>query len=212
MTCCQRQVIEDRFDRDFVAKKVQQYRQSGLKKETRLLVEALKSEGVEGLTLLDIGGGLGAIEHELIKAGVSQAMSVEASQAFIDAAKTEAARYGFADKMTFMHGDLVELASQVPGADIVTLDKVVCCYQDMESLVRASAEKAKKLYGLVYPRDDWWMKAAIGFENLIENLKGSDWRVYVHRTQDIDRLIREHGLKQRFRRALIDWQIVVYGA
>ena len=212
MTCCQRQVIEDRFDREFVAEKVQQYRQSGLKKETRLLVEALKSEGVKGLSLLDVGGGLGAIEYELLKAGLGQALSVEASQAYIDAAKTEAARYGFADKTTFLHGDLVELAPQVPGADIVTLDKVVCCYRDMESLIRASVGKAKRLYGLVYPRDDWWVKAGIGLENLFENIKGSDFRVYVHRTQEVDRLIREHGLKQRFRRALIDWQIVVYGS
>ncbi len=212
MNCCQRQVIDDRFNQDFVAKKIRQYRQSGLKKETRLLVEALKSEGVEGLTLLDIGGGLGAIEHELIKAGVNRALSVEASQAFIDAAKTEATRAGFADKMTFVHGDLVELAPQIPEADIVTLDKVVCCYPDMESLVRASAARAKKLYGLVYPRDDWWMKAVIGFENLVENVKGSDWRVYVHPTQEVDRLIRDRGLQVRFRRALIDWQIVVYGS
>ncbi len=212
MTCCQRQAIEDRFDQGFVAKKLQQYRQSGLKKETRLLVEALESEGVEGLTLLDVGGGLGAIEYALIKAGVSQVMSVEASQAFSDAAKTEAARQGLSDKMTFWHGDLVELASQIPRADIVTLDKVVCCYRDMESLVRASVEKAKKLYGLVYPRDDWWMKAAIGFENLFETVTGSDWRVYVHPTREVDRLIQEHGLRQRFRRVLIDWQIVVYGS
>lgn len=211
MNCCQRQVIDDRFNQDCVAKKIQQYRQSGLKKETRLLVEALISERIAGLTLLDIGGGLGAIAHELIKAGVSQTVSVEASQAFINSAKIEAARYGFADKMTFVHGDLVELAPQVPEADIVTLDKVVCCYQDMESLVRASTAKAKKLYGLVYPRDDWWMKAAIGFENLVENLKGSDWRVYVHPTQEVDRVIRDRGLQVRFRRALIDWQIVVYG-
>jgi magnesium-protoporphyrin O-methyltransferase len=72
-TCRQRQVIDDRFDQDFVLKKVQQYHRSGLKKETKILVEALKSEGVDGLTLLDVGGGLGAIEHELIKAGVIQA-------------------------------------------------------------------------------------------------------------------------------------------
>jgi magnesium-protoporphyrin O-methyltransferase len=211
MACCQRQVIEDRFDQDFVAKKIRQYRQSGLKTETRLLAGALKAEGVEGLTLLDIGGGLGVIAHELLKAGVSRALNVEASLAFIDAAKTEAARQGLADKLTFVHGDLVELAPQIPAADIVTLDKVVCCYQDMASLVRASVAKAKKLYGLVYPRDDWWMKAAFGFENLIENLKGSNWRVYVHPTPEVDRLIREHGLRQRFHHALIDWQIVVYG-
>ncbi len=211
MTCCQRQAIEDRFDQGFVTERVRQYRQSGPRKETRLLVEALRSEGVEGLTLLDVGGGLGAIEHELIKAGVSRATNVEASQAFIDAAKTEAARHGVNDQVTFLHGDLVELASQVPGADIVTLDKVVCCYRDMESLIRVSVDKAKRRYGLVYPRDDWWMKAALGFENLFESLKGSDWRIHVHSAKKVDRLIREHGMTLRFRRALIDWQIVVYG-
>ena len=211
MACCQHQMIDDRFDQDFVAKKVQQYRRSGLKTETKLLVEALKSEGVDGLTLLDVGGGLGTIAHELMKAGVRQTVSVEASQAFIDAAQTEAARQGLADKMTFMHGDLVEITSQVPRADVVTLDKVVCCYRDMESLVRVSVEKAQKLYGLVYPRDNWWMKIGIGFENLLQNLKGDDWRMYVHPTSEVDRLIREHGLRQRFHRALIGWQIVVYG-
>ncbi len=211
MTCCQRQAIEDRFDQGFVTERVRQYRQSGPRKETRLLVEALRSEGVEGLTLLDVGGGLGAIEHELVKAGVSRATNVEASQAFIDAAKTEAARHGVNDQVTFLHGDLVELASQVPGADIVTLDKVVCCYRDMASLIRVSVDKAKRRYGLVYPRDDWWMKAALGFENLFESLKGSDWRIHVHSAKKVDRLIREHGMTLRFRRALIDWQIVVYG-
>lgn len=211
MACCQRQVIDDRFDQDFVLKKVQQYHRSGLKKETKILVEALKSEGIDGLTLLDVGGGLGAIAHELIRAGVRHTVSVEASQAFIDAAQTEAARQGFADKMTFLHGDLVELAPQVSKADVVTLDKVVCCYRDMESLVRVSVEKAQKFYGLVYPRDDWWVKAGIGFENWFERLKNSDFRVYVHPTQEVDRLIREQGLRQRYRRALIAWQIVVYG-
>ena len=113
--------------------------------------------------------------------------------------------------MTLLHGDLVELAPQVPQADIVTLDKVVCCYRDMESLVRVSLEKAEKFYALVYPRATWWVKLAIGIENLFEQLRGSDFRVYVHPTQEVDRPIREHGLRQRFQRALFDWQIVVYG-
>ena len=63
----------------------------------------------------------------------------------------------------------------------------------------------------MYPRDNWWVKMAFGFENLFEKLKRSPWRVYVHPTREVDRLIREHGLRQRFHRALIDWQILVYG-
>ena len=76
MSCCQRQVIDDRFDQDFVTKKVQQYHRSGLKKVTRILVETLKSEGVGRLTLLDVGGGLGTIAYELIRVGVRQTVSV----------------------------------------------------------------------------------------------------------------------------------------
>ena len=109
-----------------------------------------------------------------------------------------------------MHGDFVAIAHEVPPADIVTLDKVICCYDDMESLVAKSVQKANKLYAVIYPRDTWWVKAGIAVENLVRKLKGSNFRVIVHPTRAVDRLIKENGMEKRFYRALIDWQIVVY--
>jgi magnesium-protoporphyrin O-methyltransferase len=154
---------------------------------------------------------LGVLEVELIKAGAFSATNVEASSAYIDAATQEASRQALSDQIQHIHGDFVDLAPDVPPADIVTLDKVVCCYDDMESLVRRSVEKATKLYGLIYPRDTRWVKLTIGIENLLRKLKGSDFRVIVHPTKEVDRLIREAGLRVLFQRELIDWQIVVYG-
>jgi magnesium-protoporphyrin O-methyltransferase len=190
---------------------VRRYHEKGPKKETKILVEALLSEGVEGSSILDVGGGLGVLEFELIKAGASSATNVEASSAYIDAAREEASRQGLSAQIQHIHGDFVDLARDVPPADIVTLDKVLCCYDDMESLVRGSVEKAKKFYGLIYPRDTWWVKVMIGIENLFRKLKGNDFRVFVHPTEEVDSLIKEAGMKVLFYHELIDWQIVVYG-
>lgn len=210
MDCRQCQSLETQFDQELVASKVHQYHQKGLRKETRILVNALVSAGVEGYSLLDVGGGLGALEFELLKAGVAKVTNVEASTAYIDAAKSESSRLGFSDNISHIHGNFIDIAREVSPADLVTLDKVICLYDDMTSLVSSSVEKAKKLYGLVYPRDTWWVKAAMGVENLLRKRKGSDFRVIAHPTSKVDRLVRDNGMNRLFYRALIDWQIVVY--
>ena len=158
MTCSQCQGIEDLFSEAYVAGELKRYRKRGPDKTTRILIEALKKEGVKGETLLDIGGGLGAIQHELLQAGVQSATDIEASNAYFNAVKEETARRGYADRVDYRHGNFVELADEVPPADIVTLNRVICCYPELEKMVNLSASRAGKLYGLVYPRTDWWMK------------------------------------------------------
>ncbi len=69
MSCAQCQGIERMFDRRAAERELRQYRAAGPGGTTRLLIDALKAEGVAGLTLLDIGGGVGAIQHELLRAG-----------------------------------------------------------------------------------------------------------------------------------------------
>jgi magnesium-protoporphyrin O-methyltransferase len=211
MDCCQCQLIETQFDRELVAGKVRRYHEKGLKKETQILVEALIAQGVEGSSILDVGGGLGALEFELIKAGAFSATNVEASSAYVDAATEEASRQGRSAQIQHIHGNFVDVARDVLPADIVTLDKVICCYDNMDSLVSTSVEKAKQLYGVIYPRDRWWVKVAIGIENLLRRLRGSDFRVIVHPTREVDRIIKDNGMKVLFYDKLIDWQIVVYG-
>ena len=114
------------------------------------------------------------------------------------------------DRITYLHGDFVQLAASTPDADIVTLDRVICCYDDVMPLVSLSASKARKLYAAVYPRSTWWARAALFFENVGYRLRGSPFRAFVHPTELVDRLIRDAGLSQIFRRQTFMWQVVVY--
>jgi magnesium-protoporphyrin O-methyltransferase len=210
MNCCQCQGIEDLFNQQYVTKKLSRYRAKGPDKTTRMLIDALKEEGVRGLTLLDIGGGVGVVQHELLGAGVLNATNVEASTAYIAAARAEAQQRGHAERVSHHHGNFVDVAANIAPADIVTLDRVICCYHDMEKLVGLSAARARKLYGLVYPRDAWWVKIGLAVENIFYRLRRSPFRVFLHPTEAVETVVSSNGLKRRFYRRTLVWQVVVY--
>jgi magnesium-protoporphyrin O-methyltransferase len=211
MGCCRHcQGIEDLFNAGIVRRELDRYRRKGPSRTTRLLVDALIAEGVDGLTLLDIGGGVGAIQHALLAAGAARAAVVEASAAYAEAAQAEAERRGLADRVTLTHGDFVALAPEVAPADIVTLDRVICCYPDMPALVGASAARARRRYGLVYPRDAWWVGLGLRLVNAVFWLRRSPFRVFVHPTAAVEARLRAHGLTRRFHRATPIWQVAVY--
>lgn len=210
MNCCQCQGIEELFSQKYVTKELLRYRVKGPDKTTRILTEAIKAMDVDGFTLLDIGGGVGAVQHELLASGVGQVTNVEASTAYINAARAEAQRRGLADRMSFYHGNFVDLAADVPAADIVTLDRVICCYPDMEKLVGLSAARARKLYGLVYPRDTWWMKIGLALQNFFFWLQRSPFRTFSHPNVAIEAIMDDNGLKRHFYRRTLVWQVVVY--
>ncbi len=101
-----------------------------------MLIDALKTEGVEGATVIDIGGGIGAVQHELLAAGAAHVTSVDASDAYIQTAREESERRGLTGRVTYYHGDFLELAETIPPADIVTLDRVINVYPDWKRLIR----------------------------------------------------------------------------
>lgn len=210
MNCCQCRGIEELFSQQYVNKELSRYHTKGPDKTTRMLVEAIKEADVAGETLLDIGGGVGAIQHELLDAGLKHATDVEASTAYLNAARAEAQRRGLADQVSYQQGNFVDLAEEVAPADIVTLDRVICCYPDMEKLVSLSAARARKLYGLVYPRDSWWLRIALVLGNLFFKLRRSAYRGFIHPTKAVEAILSSNGLKRQFCRKTLVWQVVVY--
>jgi len=210
MNCAQCQGIEELFSEEYVAKELKRYRKRGPDKTTRMLIEALKEENVEGLTLLDIGGGLGAIQHEMLRAGIQSTTDIEASRAYVSAAKAETERRGYAEQAHYQHGNFVDLAANIPPADIVTLDRVICCYPDMQKMVGLSVSRAGKLYGLVFPRNDWWMKVWLVIQTFFLRLSKSRFRTYLHPTQAVEDLVFKQGFQRRFYRRTFVWQVVLY--
>jgi hypothetical protein len=210
MNCSHCQGAEKLFSSGLVQRELRQYRAKGPGKTTRLLTEALKSASIEGSTLLDIGGGIGAIQNELLRAGVHSAIAVDASAAYLQAARQEAERQGHSDRITYQHGDFVDLASHLPQADLVTLEKVICCYPDVRTLVGLSSMHARRLYGFVIPRDTWWMKVGSALGNLIFRLQRNSFRTFVHPTPVVDAVVRANGFERRYYRRTFLWQVLVY--
>lgn len=207
---CQCQGIEELFNQEHVDQDLADYRKKGPARTTRMLTQAIQREGVAGLTLLDIGGGVGAIQHALIEAGVEQVTGIEASAAYLAAAEGEARRRGLSGRVSFHHGNFTDLAPAISPADIVTLDRVICCYNDMEKLVGLSAARARRLYGVVYPRDTWWIKLGLRVANLYFRLRRSPYRAFVHPTQAVEALVKSQGFQRKFYRRTLIWQVVVY--
>jgi hypothetical protein len=211
MTCCGLcDGIDDQFDRKTAQRELLRFRRRGPIPTTKRLIDALRSAGVSGATILDIGGGIGAIHHTLLDAGASTAMQVDASFEYVRSAREETARSGHANRVLFLRGDFVQWAANVPDADIVTLDRVICCYPDMPSLVRLSVARARRRYGLVYPRDTWWIRTGASLLNGLARLARQRVRAYVHRTVDVDAIVLAAGFTPRFRRRGLFWQVAVY--
>ena len=214
MSCAQCDGIETQFGDAAAKKSLRRYRRRGPEETTRLLLDALRvaltDANADGVTLVDIGAGVGAIHHELLDGRVARAVHVDASTAHLAAAREEAARRGHSGRVEFVRGDFVSLASEVPTADVVTLDRVICCYHDMEALVSRSAGKASRLYGAVYPREVRWMRVAIATVNLVQRLQRSSFRVFMHPPSAIDAVLRAAGFERRTVRRTLAWEVVVY--
>jgi hypothetical protein len=150
------------------------------------------------------------VHLELLRSGAVAAVDVDGSPAYVAVARDEASRQGLADRVSYRTGDFVALAASIAPADLVALDRVVCCYPDMEALVRQSVARARQRYGLVYPRDTLWIRAGASVLNAVARLARQRVRAYVHRTDRVDAIVRAAGFEPRLRRTTLFWQVAVY--
>jgi magnesium-protoporphyrin O-methyltransferase len=198
------------FDRRTAARDLDRYQRDGPDRTTRLLLELLAPYRSAGGSLLDIGGGIGIVDVELLRTGTGHAVLVDASTAYLEVARQQARRAGLLDRIEFVEGDFVRRADGIERADIVTLDRVVCCYHDMDALVGLSSERARTAYGLVLPRDRWITRLAIAVTNLTYRLRRRAYRAYVHPTSRVDEIAAGNGLVPRAERQTWAWRVVVY--
>ncbi len=210
MDACGCDGLVSMFDRRAAEHDRDRYRRSGPDRTTRMLLDLIKPYRVGGSTILDIGGGIGIIDKELLQAGAGHAVLVDASPAYLDVARQEARQANLLNQIEFVDGDFVRRAAEIDVADIVTLDRVVCCYPDAEALVGLSAARARSIYGLVLPRDRWLVRVAIRLLNLGFRLRRKAYRSYAHPNARIDQLVAAAGLRPRSEAGTFFWRVVVY--
>jgi magnesium-protoporphyrin O-methyltransferase len=208
---CQCDQVSSRFDEAYAAEKLARYRGHGPDPSTRALLAHIGSTDIRGKTLLDIGGGVGAVQHELLRLGVTSVQDVEASPAYTAACRAEAGRQGHGDRIIHLSGDFGSVADAVEPADIVTLDRSVCCWHDPLTLIDQSAAKARWLYGLVYPRDVWWVRYGWRYlSNMRQVVKRSGLRLSTPRAAEVEHVLARHGLRLSRRTDVGVWQAAVF--
>ena len=211
MRCCNRAAYEDVFAEELARKDARRYRSRGLKSSARRIVEAARAGGVEGAEVLEIGGGVGAIQLELLALGEVRATNTELSPSYEREAATLAEERGVAERTSRVLGDLVEQPDLVGPAEVVVMERVVCCYPDVEALVVAASARARRLLVLSYPRPGAPARLAARVINLVLRLRSDSFRVYVHPTAAIRAAAAREGLAPVGEESGVVWRVAAFG-
>lgn len=213
MACCCSSVCdatERQFGEKRASKDLEQYRKKGPGPTARMLRDGLGEAGAVNGDALDVGAGVGAIAFELLERGARSAVGVDMSPSYVAAASSEAVRRSRSDAVRFIQGDFVAAAAHLPAADVVTLDRVVCCYPDETALLDESLAHARRCIALSYPRDRWYVKMVIGFENLVRQVRGNPFRTFVHSPAAMQQRIEGAGFRFASRRSTLAWRADVF--
>ena len=208
--CCDfRDAAGRQFTAEKAAKELKAYRSGHLGPTTRLIRDGIVDVRLNQGSLLDIGGGVGALTFELLGRGVSKAVVADASAAYVAAVTEEVSRRGQTESATVIHGDLLDLADRLPAADLVTLDRVVCCYPGYEPMLNEAARHAVRGLAVSYPRDRWFVRAGMWLENA-RRARTSGFRTFVHPPVAIREAIERAGFRLSWHRTTAMWAIDVF--
>lgn len=208
--CCDEDLAKISYDGLHADDDLKDWREDRLYGASRELIDVIAAAGVEGATLLDVGAGVGAVHLTLLERGAARAIDVDASREYLAVAAAEAERRGLAERVEHRYGDVVALSGELPPADVVTLDSVICCYPYLPELIGAVLTSRPRLLGLTYPRDTWWMLVYLVGYNLIHKLRRRPGRYFIHRHAELTRLMADAGYRGVHDGGTRTWRVVVY--
>jgi 16S rRNA G966 N2-methylase RsmD len=171
------------------------------------MVEFLEQRGIEGATVLEVGGGVGEIQIELLKRGAARAVNLELSQAYEEEATRLLREAGLDERAERRLHDIAADPVAVDPADVVVLHRVVCCYPDYERLLGAAADRARRLLVFSYPPRNAGSRLIIAAQNLLFRVLRREFRTFAHSPSRMVGVLEDHGLRRAFDHRPLVWQI-----
>jgi 2-polyprenyl-3-methyl-5-hydroxy-6-metoxy-1,4-benzoquinol methylase len=213
MTCCTSDAAlhgTNKFFSKHSNRYLKQFRKKGLAKEQKRLVEGIELSPVAGKSILEIGCGVGGLHLTMLKHGAASAVGIDISEGMLEGAKQLSKELGCESHTQYFLGDIAEMNGKIAGADIVVLDKVVCCYENLNKLLEISLSKANGTYALSFPASNVLVK--ISFYGLISLGKLLRWqfRPYWHDWGKMIDTIRENGFGPVYSESTFFWSIYVF--
>ncbi|HUZ89817.1 MAG TPA: methyltransferase domain-containing protein [Candidatus Acidoferrales bacterium] len=208
--CCTPRGYRRLFNEKGALAAAKRYRAKGLDAVSQRIVGLLLEGGVAGKTVLEIGGGIGAIQVELLRAGASRAVSIELTPTYEQAAADLLRERGLADRVERRVVDFVEASDEVDSADIVIMNRVICCYPDMPKLAGAAADRTGARLVMSFPNWRWWTRLMLGAGNVLLRATRREFQVFLHRPEAIRRTAGRHGLQVLKDRVGLFWETVEF--
>ena len=205
--CCTPKGYQQIFSERRARAEARRYQRKGLDRTSRRIVDLLIERGVEGRTLLEVGGGIGAIQIELLKAGVTRAVSVELTPTYEEAAGALLREAGFEDRVERKVMDFAEAGAEVEAADIIVMNRVICCYADMPKLAGAAADHARGVLVMSFPMARWWIRPGLALANFGLRVAQRQFRIFLHPPDQILATVEQHGLRTALNRPGLFWQV-----
>jgi 2-polyprenyl-3-methyl-5-hydroxy-6-metoxy-1,4-benzoquinol methylase len=206
--CCSPRAYRRVFSEESAWRQVRRYRRRGLDRTSRRIVELLLREGVAGQTVLEVGGGIGALQLELLRAGARRAVSVELTPTYEAAAADLLRGSAFEDRVERLVMDFADSAAAVEAADVVVLNRVICCYPDLPKLAAAAADHTRRVLVLSFPNESRWTRAAVALANL--PLLLARFRIFVHPVRRLREVTAASGLRASFESSGLFWQVAAF--
>jgi 16S rRNA G966 N2-methylase RsmD len=206
--CCDPRGCDRIFGRRFARGRAARYRRRGLDRTARRMVDLLVEAGVDGATVLEIGGGVGEIELELLERGAASATCLELSPAYDADAERLTADKGMTGRVRRRILDLAAEPDAVEPADVVVLHRVVRCYPDYERLLSAAAGRTRRQLVFSHPPRNLVSRAIIATQNLVLRLSGSEFRTFTHPPEAMLAVLAEKGLAVRATGGGPVWRVV----
>ena len=205
--CCDPRGCDDFFGPRFARQVAKRYRKRGPDKPARQMIEFLDRQGIEGLTVLEVGGGIGEISLELLKRGAHSSLNLELSSAYDAEAQQLVREAGLEGRAVRRLHDIAVDPDGVEAADIVVLHRVVCCYPDYRRLLTAAAEHARRMVVFSHPPRNAASRLVVGAQNLAFRLKGSEFRTFTHPPAAMLSVLEDHGLRRTFAHDGLVWRV-----
>jgi hypothetical protein len=205
--CCDPRGCDEFFGGRFARRMAARYRKRGLDRTARRMVGFLESRGIGDATVLEVGGGIGEIEIELLKRGALRTVNLELSAAYDAEAQRLLAEAGLEGRAERRLHDIAVDPAGVQAADVVVLHRVVCCYPDYERLLTAAAGRARRLLVFSYPRRNAASRALFALQNAAFRLTRKQFRTFAHRPEEMIAVLHAGGLDATFAHHGLAWQV-----
>jgi 16S rRNA G966 N2-methylase RsmD len=183
------------------------YRKRGLDRPARRMVEFLQSRGIDGATVLEVGGGIGEIQLELLRRGARRTVNLELSPAYEQEAAQLVREAGVQGRVERRFHDIAVEPEGVEPVDIVVLHRVVCCYPDYERLLAAAGDHAGRLLVFSHPPRNLISRSFVAAQNLGFRLLRREFRTFAHPPPAMLAVLEEHGLRPTFTHRGLPWQV-----